>query len=109
MGTPRKTIGQPVRLHMKPLALYEDMLLNCLAFFRTNRRPTVQAHHCLSMYLRQSEGRIKSEVSFYANLLDLSTDELMQLIYTDPDKAKNLIDEIGVISPVGDDDPDDIE
>lgn len=82
----------PKRLHLRPLAPYEDRLLACLSFFRTKRQRTVQAHHCLSMYLRQSEGRIFGEVGFYARRIGITTDELIELIYADPDKAQQLID-----------------
>ncbi|MFB2832962.1 hypothetical protein [Floridanema evergladense] len=83
----------PKRLHLRPLAPYEDRLLACLSFFRTKRQRTVQAHHCLSMYLRQSDSRILGEVGFYARRIGISVDELMELIYADPDKAQQLIDQ----------------
>jgi len=81
------------RLHLRPLAPYEDRLLTALAFFRTQRKTTTQAHHCLAMYLRQSESRIMSEVGFYARLSGLNQFELLELIYTDPDKAEMLIEQ----------------
>ena len=82
---------KPKRVHMAALAPYEDRLLACLSFFRFKRKHSVQARHCLSMYLRQGETRIRNEVGFYAKHLELSTDELMELIYEDPDKAEMLL------------------
>ncbi|MBP0016880.1 MAG: hypothetical protein J7647_04900 [Cyanobacteria bacterium SBLK] len=85
---------QPKRIHMAALAPYEDRLLACLSFFRFKRKHSVQARHCLSMYLRQGEQRIKNEVGFYARKLDLSTDELMELIYENPEKAETMLKEV---------------
>ena len=90
---------QPQPLHLRPLAPYEDRLLTALAFFRTQRSLTTQAHHCLSMYLRQSEARILSEIGFYARMVNLDKYELLELIYTDPDKAEQLIDEATGVKP----------
>ncbi len=91
------------KLTLKPLALYEDMLLNALAFFRTKRDTNIQAHHCLSMYLRQSEERIMKEVEFYSSFLNMEAIDLLNMIYKDPEKAQKLINNIGLISPVADD------
>ena len=84
---------QPKPLHLSPLAPYEDRLLSALAFFRTHRNPANQAHHCLSMYLRQSESRIMSEVGFYARMTGKDKFELLELIYNKPDEAQKLIEE----------------
>lgn len=84
---------EPKRLYLRPLAPYEDRLLNALAFFRTKRKPTTQAHHCLSMYLRQSEARIMSEVGFYANICKVDPLSFLELLYTNPDKAESMITE----------------
>ena len=81
----------PEALNILPLAPYEDRLLNALAFFRTQRRPVNQAHHCLSMYLRQSEARIMGEVEFYARLVGWEAWQFLELLYQDPDKAEALI------------------
>jgi len=75
---------------LEPLAPFEARLLHALAFFRTGRNVERQALHCLSMYLRQSEGRIMSEVSFYAKRLGLSTDDLLEAIYTEPKAVQDL-------------------
>ncbi|MFP5272609.1 hypothetical protein [Coleofasciculus sp.] len=83
---------EPKRLYLRPLAPYEDRLLNALAFFRTKRKPTTQAHHCLSMYLRQSEERIMSEVGFYAHSCGVPSMEFLELLYSDPDKAESMIE-----------------
>ncbi|NET59416.1 MAG: hypothetical protein F6K47_25720 [Symploca sp. SIO2E6] len=84
---------QPQGLNLRPLAPYEDRLLAALAFFRTQRKTITQAHHCLSMYLRQSESRIMTEVDFYARLSGLNKFELLELIYNDPDQAETLIEQ----------------
>ncbi|MFO8038738.1 MAG: hypothetical protein R6U67_04720 [Sodalinema sp.] len=91
------TSNRPESLDLKPLAPYEDRLLNALAFFRTQRDNATQARHCLSMYLRQSEARIMSEVSFYAQEVGVSDRELLELIYQDPNQAQSLIqDKLGM-------------
>ena len=81
----------PVEITLKPLNLYEDQLLNALAFFRTKRETSVQARHCLSMYLRSSEQRIMKEVEFYARHYNMSGEELLDLMYNKPDEAQKLI------------------
>ncbi|MDB9518787.1 hypothetical protein PN466_17710 [Roseofilum reptotaenium CS-1145] len=83
----------PQNLNIRPLAPYEDRLLNALAFFRTQRQPENQAHHCLSMYLRQSEARIMGEVGFYARLVGMEPWEFLELLYQDGDRAEALIQE----------------
>lgn len=88
----------PSGLHLPPLAPYEAHLLAALAFFRTQRRQEAQAHHCLSMYLRQSEARIMGEVGFYARRVGISPEELLEMISGDPDRAQGLIQ--GTISPL---------
>lgn len=108
MPQPQKDSTEPKRLHLRPLAPYEDRLLAALSYFRTQRKRTTQAHHCLSMYLRQSETRIMGEVGFYADSCGLSRRDFLELIYTDPDKVDQLISEAmkGGVSPVADLDPD---
>ncbi|XGV88038.1 MAG: hypothetical protein ACAF42_03225 [Limnothrix sp. BL-A-16] len=81
----------PELIALRPLAPYEDRLLSALAFFRTQRSRNNQAHHCLSMYLRQSEGRIMAEVGFYARAIGQDPGALLELIYTNPDQAESLI------------------
>ncbi len=83
--------SQPEPIALRPLAPYEDRLLSALAFFRTQRRRENQAHHCLSMYLRQSEGRIMAEIGFYARSIGWDPRDFLELIYTDPDRAEGLI------------------
>lgn len=80
--------GQPLRLPALPA--YEDALLSALAFFRQQPRET-QALNCLAMYLRQSEGRVMSELKFYASFADLEPQELLMLIYTQPAQAEVLL------------------
>lgn len=93
---------KPKPLQLKQLAPYEDMLLHALAFFRTNRSVETQAHHCLSMYLRQGEARVMGEVGFYARLLGMEPKDLLQLIYTNPDEAIARLSAYGEIAPVAD-------
>lgn len=96
----------PKRLHLKALRPYEDRLLAALAFFRFNRAVTTQAHHALSMYLRQAESRIMSEVNFYSRYCDCDPKELLELIYQEPDKVKKMIeDAFSSSEPLGVDDP----
>lgn len=83
----------PQPLHLNGLAPYEDRLLNALAFFRTKRDPATQARHCLSMYLRQSEARVLSEVAFYARGVGLEPLQFLELIYQQPERAEALIRE----------------
>lgn len=78
-------------LHLRSLAPYEDRLLSALSFFRSQRDRNNQAHHCLSMYLRQSESRVMSEVGYYARRLGMSPDELLELIYTQPEEIDRQI------------------
>jgi hypothetical protein len=87
----------PQEINLKPLNLYEDQLLNALAFFRTKREVSIQARHCLSMYLRDSEQRIMKEVEFYAYHCNMSDRELLDLMYYHPDEAQNLIE--GILTP----------
>lgn len=100
---------QPKRLHLRALRPYEDRLLACLAFFRFKRSSPVQAHHVLSMYLRQSESRIMTEVKFYAESIGMTARELMELIYNDPDSAIEKIEavfesgELGIHDPLDSD------
>ncbi|BAW95448.1 hypothetical protein NIES970_03540 [[Synechococcus] sp. NIES-970] len=91
---------RPEPFALPPLAPYEDRLLHALAFFRTGRAVETQAHHCLSMYLRQGESRVMGEVGFYAKLLNMDVDDLLELIYTQPEQAQGLLAEYGAIAPV---------
>lgn len=92
-------------LELKPLAPYEDHLLSALAFFRTKRDKNTQAHHCLSMYLRQSEQRILSEVEFYAHRCGMHPLDFLALIAENPEQAEDLIEKVtlGSVSPVAKD------
>lgn len=92
----------PTEINLKPLNLYEDQLLNALAFFRTKRETSIQARHCLSMYLRSSETRVMKEVAFYARYCNLTPEALLELIYYDPDQAQMLIQEL-IYIPENDD------
>lgn len=80
--------GNPLQL--PPLPPYEHALLASLAFFR-KQDPTTQALNCLTMYLRQSESRVMSEIRFYARLLQMEPEALLQLITQDPVQAEQLL------------------
>lgn len=87
-------MSEATELNLNQLPLYEWRLLQALAFFRYNRDVNTQALHCLCMYLRQSEGRVMSEVSFYAKRLNMTADELLDLIDCQPAKASELLQEL---------------
>lgn len=80
--------GHP--LGLPPLPPYESALLSSLAFFRQQER-TTQALNCLTMYLRQSEARVMGEVRYYARLLQMEPEALLQLIDQNPQQAAQLI------------------
>jgi hypothetical protein len=82
------SFGEPVQLSALPV--YEDALLSSLAFFRKQPR-SVQALNCLTMYLRQSEIRVMSEIRFYAQMIDMEPHELLMLIHTQPEQAEMLL------------------
>lgn len=84
----RFQIGNP--LHLSPPSAYEDALLSALAFFRKQPRET-QALNCLSMYLRQSETRVMSELKYYAAQAGLDPQALLMLIHTNPIEAEALL------------------
>jgi hypothetical protein len=84
----RFEIGEP--LHLTALPPYESALLASLAFFRKQERAT-QALNCLTMYLRQSETRVMSEIRFYAKLVNLEPEELLSLIHQQPEQAEALL------------------
>ena len=92
MTEANQNVKMPKRIHMAALNPYEDRLLAALAFHRFNRKITTQAHHCLSMYLRQGAGRIMDEVGFYADWLGLSRREYLELLYQDGATARQMLD-----------------
>jgi hypothetical protein len=81
----------PEELRIGSLPLFESRLLKALAFFRFSRSVETQARHCLAMYLRQSEPRIMAEVNFYAERLEMTAAQLLDLIDQDPDEAQRLL------------------
>lgn len=81
------------RINLKQLPLYERQILHAIAFFQ-GRPVTTQAYNALTFYLRQSEPRVASQVGFYARRLNMSVDQLYELIYTDPEQAKQLIQSV---------------
>jgi len=87
----RFNFGLP--LHLSALSTYEDTLLSSLAFFRQQPRET-QALNCLAMYLRQSEARVLGEVKFYAQMLDLESEELLLLIHTNPKQIEARLGDV---------------
>lgn len=74
--------GQPITI--SPLNHLEATLLASLAFHRGTRPAATQAHHALSMYLRQGRDRILGEAKYYANLLGLSLEDYLAQMIRDP-------------------------
>jgi hypothetical protein len=93
------------RLNLNAPPLYEMRLLSGLAFF-LGRPTATQALAALCLYLRQSEGRIMAQANFYGSRLGMSGDEFLDLIYTQPDKARDLMESIEINAPIHSEVPD---
>ena len=74
---------------------YEMKLLTALAFF-LGRKVSSQASAVVAMYLRQSHDRILSQCEFYAHKAGMNKWEVLDLISSDPQKAKELLGESNV-------------
>ncbi|MGP1386311.1 MAG: hypothetical protein ACTS2F_22315 [Thainema sp.] len=91
---------QPIQVHLLPE--YEKKLLTALSFF-LGRPASTQALACLSMYLRQSEPRVMSQVRYYAHKISkqsgqqLTEYELLDLIFSDPDRVSALLEGMTVV------------
>lgn len=85
---------QPITLNPPPE--YELKLLTALAYF-LGRSISAQALACLSMYLRQSEPRIMSQVRYYAHRAGLHEYDLLDLIFEHPDRADELLQRSGKV------------
>lgn len=80
---------------------YEMRLLMALAYF-LGRSVNAQASACLSMYLRQSEPRIMSQVRYYAHRCGLHEYDLLDLIAENPAQVDALLKEAGKVHQTGD-------
>lgn len=91
---------QPIQVSMLPE--YEKKLLMALSFF-LGRPASTQALACLSMYLRQSEPRVMSQVRYYAHKISkqsgqqLTEYELLDLIFADPERVAALLEGLTVV------------
>ena len=91
---------QPIQVNTLPE--YEKKLLMALSFF-LGRPASTQALACLSMYLRQSEPRVMSQVRYYAHKISkqsgqqLTEYELLDLIFADPERVSALLDGLTVV------------
>lgn len=90
-------------LTLKPPPEYELKLLTALAYF-LGRNISAQALACLSMYLRQSEPRIMSQVRYYAHKAGLHEYELLDLIFEHPERADELLKQAGKVHQPQDND-----
>lgn len=84
------------RIHISAPPEYEMKLLTALAFF-LGRKVSTQAAAALAMYIRQSHDRIMAQVNYYAHRCNIEPYDLLDLIYDDPEKAKNLLDNVGKV------------
>ena len=91
MSEPDRNPDQ-TQLLIKAPPEYEMKLLTALAFF-LGRKVSSQASAVVAMYLRQSHDRILSQCEFYAHKTGMNKWEVLDLIYTDPQKAKELLGE----------------
>ncbi|MBD1995080.1 hypothetical protein H6G00_00355 [Leptolyngbya sp. FACHB-541] len=82
------------RIYLNVPPEYEFKLLTALAFF-LGRPVATQAAAVLGMYLRQSEPRIMAQVRFYGRKLGIDEYELLDLIFSDPDKVTELLAQAG--------------
>lgn len=100
MTEPESQDIQPIQVHLLPE--YEKKLLMALSFF-LGRPASTQALACLSMYLRQSEPRVMSQVRYYAHKISkqsgqqLTEYELLDLIFADPDQVSALLEGLTVV------------
>lgn len=83
-------------IHINVPPEYEMKLLTALAYF-LGRKVSAQAGACLSMYLRQSEPRIMSQVRYYAHRAGLHEYDLLDLISQDPAQVDALLQKAGKV------------
>lgn len=76
-------------------------LLTALAYF-LGRKVNAQASACLSMYLRQSEPRIMSQVRYYAHRCGIHEYDLLDLIFKHPERVDELLRDAGKVHQSGD-------
>ena len=101
-------MAQRKRINLKELPLYESQLLNAIAFFQ-GRPYATQAYNALTFYVRQSESRVMKQVGFYARRLKMDEWELLELIYQDEEKAKELIEKATEVDLIERSEPDEFD
>jgi hypothetical protein len=84
------------KICINPPPEYELKLLTALSYF-LGRDIEAQALACLSMYLRQSEARIMSQVRYYAHKASLSEYDLLDLICENPTQVDELLGRTGKV------------
>ena len=99
---------QRKRINLKELPLYESQLLNAIAFFQ-GRPYATQAYNALTFYVRQSESRVMKQVGFYARRLKMDEWKLLELIYQDEEKAKELIEKATQVDLIERSEPDEFD
>lgn len=90
-------------LTISPLNHLEATLLASLAFHRGTRPVATQAHHALSMYLRQGRDRIFGEAKYYADLLGLSLEDYLAHMIRDPVALREKLRSQGAASSLEND------
>ena len=79
------------RIYITAPPEYEMKLLTALSFF-LGRKVATQAAAALAMYIRQSHDRILTQCEYYAKQWGLEDKwEVLDLIYSDPSKAEELM------------------
>jgi hypothetical protein len=86
------------QIYIDSLPDYEMRLLTALSYF-LGRQASTQAIACLSMYLRQSEPRIMSQLRYYAHKAQMDEYDLLDLIYENPDEVDRLLKVTGKVHP----------
>jgi len=94
MATPNDSKRK--RISISALPEYEMKLLSALAFF-LGRKTQQQATAALAMYVRQSHDRILTQCEYYAFKLGINKWELLDLIFENPSKAKELLESAGKV------------
>ncbi|NJL91760.1 MAG: hypothetical protein HC916_19775 [Coleofasciculaceae cyanobacterium SM2_1_6] len=56
-----------------------------------------QAAAVVAMYLRQSHDRLLTQTEYYAHRLGMSKWDLLELISTNPERARALLDQAGKV------------
>lgn len=81
------------KLYLSPLPPYENELLSAIAFFNRERRNT-QARSELIRWLRTQEEEVFGSLAYYAHHLNMDEYELLRLIHTAPDEARERMKQV---------------